>query len=152
MPLSTENDEPQLPFFIYGTLLQGEANSHLLKKGIVGSARAYLEGAQLFDLGPYPMLVWGDGSVWGEVVVIDPLHYARVRSALDRLEGVRSDAPLQAGGLYHRCRVTVDVGGRAQEAWTYIGKEEVARRGRLIQSGDWKRRFQKSTWSHSSSS
>lgn len=146
-----------LPFFVYGTLLEGEANAHHWKRAVAERHIAWLEGAQLWDLGPYPMLVRGAGEVCGELVHIEAARYQQVLRVLDRLEGVRSDAPTTPGGLFHRERVRVRVAQTVAEAharvhaqvhveaWAYFGRDTIAKRGRWLETGDWRRRFARDT-------
>jgi gamma-glutamylaminecyclotransferase len=110
--------------FVYGSLLRGEANAHLLDGvdflGPASTPAAY----RLLDLGPYPGLVAGGSTaVLGEVYRVP----ANRMGALDELE----DHPR----VYIRMPIALD-DGRA--VVTYLlnapfaaGKPEVA-------SGDWR--------------
>jgi gamma-glutamylcyclotransferase (GGCT)/AIG2-like uncharacterized protein YtfP len=132
-----------LPLFVYGTLRQGEANHHLLKKVTLSCRPARLEGAAMYDLGPYPMIMDGEGIVTGELIEIDPTRYEATLRRLDVLEGVNGNDPENPQGLYRRVRrkVHVESSELAVEAWVYLGREETARRGILRPGGDWVRRF-----------
>ncbi len=132
-----------LPFFVYGTLRAGETNATLLHGAIARSRLAKLSGAQMFDLGPYPMIVESEGEVWGELVEIEADKYATIVKSLDRLEGVDGNNPANPDALYRRLRRDVTVEDETIEAWVYFGRETVARRGRLIAGGDWLERFGK---------
>lgn len=135
-----------LPFFVYGTLRQGEANHHLIKKATVSCRPARLAGAVMYDLGPYPMIVEGEGAIIGELVEIDPARYEAVLRRLDILEGVDGNDPENPRGLYRRVRRPVQLEDVAEavsvDAWVYLGRETTARRGVLRPGGDWVRRFQ----------
>jgi gamma-glutamylcyclotransferase (GGCT)/AIG2-like uncharacterized protein YtfP len=67
--------------FVYGSLMQGESNHHLLEQSQYLGEDAIAQ-ADLFNLGPYPMLVPGRGTVYGECYSI-PL---RIIPRLDQLE------------------------------------------------------------------
>ena len=130
------------PFFVYGTLRAGQANAHLLHGAIRRSRPAILSGAQMWDLGRYPMIIESDGGqIAGELIEIEAARYAAVLKSLDRLEGVNGAAPQSPAALYRRLRRTVEVEGEMIEAWVYFGRESLARRGRLVENGDWLRRF-----------
>ena len=131
-----------LPFFVYGTLLTNQSNAHLLRGAIARTRAAKLSGAQMFDLGPYPMIVEADeGEVWGELIDIEPEKYSAILRSLDRLEGVNGADPDNSAALYRRLQRRVWVEDESVECWVYFGREILARRGRLVAGGDWLRRF-----------
>ena len=70
--------------FVYGSLLRGEDNAHVIASArFVGEART-APGFTLVDLGPYPALVrGGDTGVAGEIYEVDAAEVA----ALDDFEG-----------------------------------------------------------------
>lgn len=144
--------ETPLPFFVYGTLRKGGANSHLWGRQGVTFQPAVLSGAQLWDLGPYPMAIPAPEAIWGELVAVEAAQYSRLLAALDRLEGVDPRDPFSHRGLFRRarCLAHIPVGGNSLdgrawwprsaqpiEAWVYWGRPETARRGYQIRSGDW---------------
>ncbi len=131
----------QLPFFVYGTLRAGETNATLLRNAVARSRLAKLSGAQMFDLGPYPMIVESAGEVWGELIEIEADKYAAIVKSLDRLEGVDSAHPTHPDALFRRLRRDVWVEDEMVECWTYFGRESLARRGKLVAGGDWLGRF-----------
>lgn len=131
----------QLPFFVYGTLRTGESNATLLRGAIARSRNAQLSGAQMFDLGPYPMIIENDGEVWGELIEIEAEKYAAILKSLDRLEGVDGANPENLAAFYQRLRRLVCVEGESIEAWIYFGREASARRGCVVAGGDWVERF-----------
>lgn len=135
----------QLPFFVYGTLRAGEYNATLLRGTIARSRLAKLNGAQMFDLGPYPMIIESEAQheVWGELVEIEADKYAAILKSLDRLESVNGADPENPAALYRRLRRQIIVEEEQIEAWVYFGREAIARRGCLLAGGDWVGRFQR---------
>ena len=133
----------QLPFFVYGTLRAGQCNATLLRGAIARSRGAKLCGAQMFDLGPYPMIIEAEPQheVWGELLEIEPEKYAAIVKSLDRLESVDGNNPENPDALYRRLKRFVAVENEQLEAWVYFGREVVARRGCLLAGGDWVGRF-----------
>lgn len=113
----------QLPFFVYGTLLPGEANFGLWRRAIDDLKPAVMNGARLFDLGDFPMLVDAPaGEVRGMVVTVRPSSYGAALSLLDQLEGV--DLTRFGGYGYRRLRrIARLAGGSTVVAWVYMGTE-----------------------------
>jgi len=99
--------------FVYGTLLQGGSNHHILQAGEGrGPVPAALEDYALYQVTPwYPGIVPKPGrKVLGEVYEVSPELLTR----LDRLEGVDV-------GLYRRELATVKTDdGRQIEAFVYV--------------------------------
>ena len=120
-----EAGKAESPVFVYGTLKAGEAN-HRWLRGAVYLGRRLLPGAQLHDLGPYPMALLQEGVadvIHGELYSIDAAGLAR----LDVLE----DYP----ALYDRRLVTLSDGGKA---WVYHGRPEQVRGKPRVPHGDWR--------------
>ncbi|MFN7677938.1 MAG: gamma-glutamylcyclotransferase, partial [Cyanobacteriota bacterium] len=92
--------------FVYGTLKRGLAN-HARLQGARALGDAVLPGARLYDLGPFPMAVAGDGQVGGEL-------YAVAQSALPALD-VFEGCPR----LYQRHWLSLADG---RQAWVYMGQ------------------------------
>ena len=113
--------------FVYGTLMQGEANAHHL----AGVPRAAgLVRAALHDCGPYPALSLGEGEVQGELVEL-PLERL---AGMDALEG---SAPGGApGGMYRRTVLPVRTEAGVVRAYAYVMDE--AGRFPRIEAGDWR--------------
>ena len=133
-----------LPFFVYGTLRAGESNAYLLRGAITRSCGAKLGVAQMFDLGPYPMIIESElGEIWGELIEIEAEKYDSILKSLDRLESVDGQNPENPAALYRRLRRFVWVENELIEAWVYFGRESVARRGCIVAGGDWCERFGK---------
>ena len=134
-----------LPFFVYGTLRAGQSNARLLRGAIARSRDAKLCGAQMFDLGAYPMILEAESQheIWGELLEIEADKYAAILQSLDLLESVDGANPENSDALYRRLRRFVCVENEPIEAWVYFGREVVARRGCLLARGDWCGRFQR---------
>jgi gamma-glutamylcyclotransferase (GGCT)/AIG2-like uncharacterized protein YtfP len=114
-------DGAHLPFFVYGTLLPGEANYPLWREAIAAMIPATLPGACLYDLGYFPMAVDSpQGEVVGLVVDVKPEYYAGAMALLDLVEGFDPDATGQ--GAYRRERRVVRLAnGEPVVAWVYLG-------------------------------
>lgn len=131
------HDNIQLPFFVYGTLLPGEANYDLWREAIDELRPATMSHARLYDLGDFPMLVEAEaGEVRGMVVRVRPSSYEAALAVLDVLEGVDL-APY--GGLGYRRvkRLVQPAGGPAVEAWVYVGRAAIVA-GLEPMETDWK--------------
>lgn len=115
-----------LRVFVYGTLLAGEPNHHVLAGAkLVGEGRTE-PAFELRDLGAYPGLVRGGMHVVvGEIYEVD----APTLAALDRLEGHPS--------FYRRTRIILADGERA---WTYLLTPEQVEGHPVIASGSWRTR------------
>jgi gamma-glutamylaminecyclotransferase len=110
--------------FVYGSLLKGEANHHLLRGAeYLGPGRtppAY----RLLDLGAYPGLV-ADGTiaVAGEVYRVA----ASLLGTLDALE--------EHPTVYVRTAIRLE-GGR--DVWTYLLREDGPPDRPAVPAGDWR--------------
>lgn len=138
---------PQLPFFVYGTLLPGEANHGLVQGRITAAAPAVLHGVLLYEGPGYPFAVAdpdGAGTVHGALLHPLPELYGRVLADLDALEGYVPGAP---GNLYERvvCQAVPQGEGtgedRRTEAWLYVADPARARElrasARPLPGGRW---------------
>ena len=57
--------------FVYGTLRYGHERHNVLENArFVGYG--FIKGFKLYDLGPYPAIAKGNGTVYGEVYEISP--------------------------------------------------------------------------------
>jgi gamma-glutamylcyclotransferase (GGCT)/AIG2-like uncharacterized protein YtfP len=90
--------------FVYGTLLANQTNCHVWPHASKEIQPACIE-AMMFDLGPYPAIVEGDGWVLGELHEVEPDKLAATLEALDALE--EYDAANPKLGLYIRKSVPV---------------------------------------------
>jgi gamma-glutamylcyclotransferase (GGCT)/AIG2-like uncharacterized protein YtfP len=110
--------------FVYGTLKRGQPNHHQLA-GSRFSGQAELAGLELYDLGPFPMVIacpHPAAVVHGELYGVSPELLAR----LDRFEGVPR--------LYERQQRQLN-DGRA--VWVYVGRPRQVRHVPRIASGVW---------------
>lgn len=114
------------PLFVYGTLLRGQRNHHLMATARLVRETATAPGFRLYELDrELPAMVRGGrGAVAGELYRID----AETLERLDRLE--------RHPDLYWRTAVRLVDGSTAL---TYLWRGAVAG-GRTIDSGDWRRR------------
>lgn len=110
--------------FVYGTLLPGQRNAHLLARATNLGARTTLPVFELLDMGTYPALVAsGSTAVHGEVFIVD----AELLARLDALE--------EHPNLYIRQPIELLGGERAH---AYVLPRERARGGRPVPAGDWR--------------
>jgi gamma-glutamylcyclotransferase (GGCT)/AIG2-like uncharacterized protein YtfP len=121
--------------FVYGTLLRGESNAHVLHDRPVRRVLdARVRGALLETDQPYPVMVLDDAStVHGELVELDDVG-ARL-GPLDALEDFSGYG--RPGRLYHRTLVEATTAAGTRRAWTYVAGETVGR-GARIESGSWR--------------
>lgn len=110
--------DAKLPVFVYGTLLTGMSNAHLIEENeLIGSA--FVTGYRMYDLGSFPGIrpsrkpKYQEGVVHGEVSLVD----AETLKALNHLEG--------EGRLYQAEPVTANVDGRHTEALAYLYLHEM---------------------------
>ncbi len=122
-----DTDTP-IPLFVYGTLMRGHANHHVLAGARFGGA-ARMPGVRLHDLGPFPMAVataeTAADSVNGELWWVESRDLER----LDRLEGHPR--------LYERRQRPLETG---QIAWVYLGRPKQVRHSPVLPGGRWPRR------------
>jgi gamma-glutamylaminecyclotransferase len=108
--------------FVYGTLLQGEVNHHLLSGAVLLGPHRTAAAFTLYDVGTYPGLVRGGvTAVSGEVYRVDG---AALR-CLDALE--------EYPRLYGRILIPTPYGA----TWVYHYRGEV-QGCQVIRSGDWR--------------
>lgn len=101
--------------FVYGSLLSGETNHHVMRGAVLVRATSTVAAFTLFDLGPYPALLGGGATaVEGELYGVD----ARLLARLDRFE----DHPR----LYRRGPIALSCG--AEAAAYFFVDEALARR------------------------
>ncbi len=118
---------PDLPLFVYGTLMTGGA-----AEGMIGRRRrgpAWTRG-RLFHLpAGYPALQQGgSGKVFGEWV--DPVPAARL-VLLDQYEGVDEE-------LFSRVMIEVSTDTATFPAWAWVMQDPRLRGGVLVPSGRWR--------------
>jgi gamma-glutamylcyclotransferase (GGCT)/AIG2-like uncharacterized protein YtfP len=116
------NPEP-LPIFVYGTLKRGGCRARFWPYPPLSIEPATVRGT-LYDLGPYPALVPGEGWVRGELWRLRAEHVAPTLAALDAVEGYS----VSPGDLYLRvvveCR-TADGGTCRAYAYQYAQPQRV---------------------------
>ena len=121
-------------FFVYGTLKRGQANYPLIAPYLRAVEPATVRGL-LFDHGPFPALVEGEGRVRGELVTLDPAGLEATLPIIDRLEDFRPDD--LAGSMYLRRVVEVEMaGGGRVPAYAYFYNRD-PRDLRPVASGEW---------------
>jgi gamma-glutamylcyclotransferase (GGCT)/AIG2-like uncharacterized protein YtfP len=119
--------------FVYGTLMEGFANHHVLAQlGATKRARARsVLPRTIVDLGPYPALLAPDATrdanaarAYGEIFELSDAALAEV----DRFEG--------APELYRREEIALETArGDRVHAFTYVLAREPPRRARVLESG-----------------
>lgn len=125
------SDKGRTRVFVYGTLLSGEPNSHLLERGDLVSKATTEPSFELVSLGAFPgMVAGGETAVRGEVYAVDRWTL----TAMDRLEGHPR--------FYRREPIRMDDG---TEALAYLLSGEQAAGKTKIASGDW-RSHRKERW------
>ena len=93
--------------FTYGTLMKGERNHYLLlDEDFVSDATC--KGFKIFNLGTYPGIVAGNGTICGELYSVDDETLKR----LDSLE--------EEGALYIRNKIVINTPQQEFEAFVYI--------------------------------
>lgn len=100
--------------FVYGTLKRGQLNGPLLAPYRRSVEPAWTRG-HLYDLGLFPALVRGEGTVQGEIVRLAAADLARVLPILDQLEDYRPNDAVNS--IYLR---------RVIDVWTASGEHERA--------------------------
>ncbi len=114
----------QTVIFVYGTLLAGESNHGLLASAEFLGADS-LAHAQLYNLGEYPMMLPGKGTVTGEVYRVT----ADTLAELDILE--------EHPQIYFRGQIILASGRSSQVYW---GRSQYTINCLGIACGDWRLR------------
>jgi gamma-glutamylcyclotransferase (GGCT)/AIG2-like uncharacterized protein YtfP len=133
--------------FVYGTLRKGYANHRIISDYVKRITPATIRG-WMFNLGPYPAVVQGDGYVEGELIEFKEAEFEKAFQVMDRLEGFSTP-----GSLYnHYERITTEAitrDKRKEECFVYIysndHKSELLQNDSIIYSGDWSQKDQE-TW------
>ncbi len=126
---------PNLPIFVYGTLLPGQPNAYLWGDSVVAVASAEIPNAILFDMGYYPMLIEGQGRVRGVLMHVSDAHYEAVVTRLDALESYDPADP--DASEYVRAARQVDTAEGSVQAWVYIGQARLVKGRFQVDDGDW---------------
>lgn len=103
----------QLPFFVYGTLMEGQYNHHHFSNIIKIEKDCYADGYEMFDSTICPVVFDGEGRVYGELFYIDEDRYQEILNKMDSLEE-----------CYDRKRTIVTSSDKEVEAWIYVGKKD----------------------------
>jgi len=109
---------------VFGTLRQGSYNNHLMSKFSFLEKKT-LSGYKMYDLGGYPTIVQGEGSIVVEIYETDsPV----AMWSLDRLE-----VP------HNYCSEAILIDGEAVKIYLGIFSEEslIREKVRFLESGDW---------------
>lgn len=122
---------PLTTVFVYGTLMPGERNEHVARRGGNFTAQpATLRGYRLIHLRPegYPGILAGNAedTVHGYALTYGAQDWPTALPFLDALEGTAETPP-----LYTREQVMLDTPSGTIPAWVYV----YARQERLNQPG-----------------
>lgn len=112
--------------FVYGSLLRGMGNHRYLEGSNLWD-KATLKGFKMYQVSSFPAIVTGEGSIQGEIYLVDDDTLAR----LDQLEGHPQ--------MYERRLATavLDTNGKLMPVWVYIWKRPIDRLT-PVPSGDWR--------------
>ncbi|MCS7013973.1 MAG: gamma-glutamylcyclotransferase [Chloroherpetonaceae bacterium] len=114
-----------MKLFVYGTLRRGLERHWLLQNSSYlgdGTIRA-----RLYDLGDYPGIKKGNGTVYGELYEVDAPTLARLDEEEDYMPSCESQS------LYLRRWVTVrDRNGKRQRAFAYFYNGTVCESRRIV--------------------
>ncbi len=119
--------------FVYGTLLKGMSRAHSLASATfcgLGTIKA-----SLYDLGAYPGIVEGDGTVYGELYDVD----ATTLKTLDDIEGYFQNNPRLSLYLRTEVEVTLFNDATTETAYTYLYNSRHLDNYVYIESGDYRR-------------
>ncbi|MDP9371083.1 MAG: gamma-glutamylcyclotransferase [Chloroflexota bacterium] len=120
--------------FVYGTLKRGRFNHPLLAPYARAVEPASIRG-ELYDVGLYPALVAGEGTVRGELVRLAAPDLSRVLTILDWLEDYRPGD--EERSMYLRRVIEVHTANGARErAYAYFYNRDVASLPRIA-GGEW---------------
>ena len=128
-------------FFVYGTLKRGECREEVFSRHLDEDEFEIVPAsvkAELYDLGPYPAIVPGEDTVFGEAVIVNnPDKVDTLIAVLDSIEGYYGDD--SPSNLYLRKEVTIQVEEDTMEAITYMFSQEQQLRDRAkhLPDGIW---------------
>jgi|GEM_PF-1281478 len=118
--------------FVYGTLLKVMCRSEVMATGVfLGNASIR---AILYDLGPFPAILEGDGTVYGELYDVPP---DKLRE-LDWIEAYYQDDPARSLYISEEISVTLLSDGSDHSACAYFFKCAIEQ-GIRIECGDYRR-------------
>lgn len=119
-------------FFVYGTLKEGGHFAKEFDKFRVSSEKATLYDMSLYNLGWFPGILSGKGSVIGE------LHKYKepdiVLAHMDRIEGYNDTE----GDLFKRkYKTVITESGKEVKAIVYVYNNKPSQQATLIKNGVW---------------
>ncbi len=117
--------------FVYGTLRRDGRFHAVVAPFVVEALEARVQGV-LVDLGEYPGWIEGEGTVWGEVLLLRPVSEALRR--LDAFEGWFG--PGDPRSLYERVQVEALTAAGPVRAWAYRYRGSTAGLS-LVRGGVW---------------
>ena len=128
-------------FFVYGTLMTGCANHHVIgTDAIERVVRAKMQHVDLYmyDKSYFPCMIVGQGKVMGELITIKAHVFEKILTRMDRLEGYISlNNPKN---FYDRVIMHAkDEQGELVEAYCYVYNVNNEQLGEKIVDGDFKR-------------
>lgn len=103
--------------FVYGSLMTNQIN-YKVWPSPANSIEPATIPADLFDLGPYPGIVLGNGSVLGELHHVALSDWDNTIKTLDEFEEYYVDRPTEC--LYQRLLVTATTQNEPKLAWAYF--------------------------------
>lgn len=107
-------------FFVYGSLMTGLHNHHVLARFVLSVQPASLDGMILLPVAPtYPGMVPGEGTVYGELVEVNPAEAGEALRALDELEWYFGEGHPDNDYVRQVVWVRPDSGGLV-DAWAYV--------------------------------
>lgn len=128
-------------FFVYGTLMTGCANHHVIgTEAIERIVRAKMHNVDLYmyDKSYFPCMIAGQGEVTGELVTIKEHAFEKIIVRMDRLEDYIS--PNNPKNFYDRVIMQAeDEQGARVEAYCYVYHTGNGKLGEKIADGDFKR-------------
>ena len=115
--------------FVYGTLRKQECREHEMRKISLKSKDISIR-AKMYDIGAFPAIAMGDGTVHGEIHKIKAEQHS-----FDVLDCIENFNRYDESSLYHRILINSSEG----MCWTYVWNGSTENY-KTIQSGDWKNR------------
>ncbi len=113
--------------FVYGTLLGGRLRFPVWPKNSISIQIACTAGL-MYDLGPYPAIISGNGWIAGEVHRIGDEDWPETIAALDAFEEYKPHDI--ATSLYTRQLVDVELAdGQVSHAWAYFLQDVTIQNG-----------------------
>ena len=127
------------PFFVYGTLRQGQYN-HTKIKAFVEELIPAVATGYLYPVyeTSFPCMIHGDRPVHGELVYVSETAYPHVMARLDSLEGYDETNP---HSMYIRKSITVHTQAGPVEAWAYFWNLDA-----FPYNVDWENRITSGDW------